>query len=125
MEHLEQNSTLEKALFYPQLDKMASDMKFISIVSIIFAAIASIALVTVPITIMQIIAAIKLKNAADDIKKYIKEEDFAFMKEAWLNVGKYMNILKILLIINIVLFVIGIIACFASCSMMGPMMGCM
>ena len=94
MEHLEQNSTLEKALFYPQLDKMASDMKFISIVSIIFAAIASIALVTVPITIMQIIAAIKLKNAADDIKKYIKEEDFAFMKEAWLNVAKYMNILK-------------------------------
>lgn len=125
MEHLEQNSTLEKALFYPQLDKMASDMKFISIVSIIFAAIASIAIVTVPVTILQIIAAIKLRNAADDIKKYIKEEDFGFMKEAWLSVGKYMNILKILLIINIVLFVIGIIALFTSCSMMGPMMGCM
>ncbi len=122
MEHLDQNSTLEKALFYPQLDKMASDMKFISIVSIIFAAIASIAIVTVPITILQIIAAIRLRNAADEIKKYIREEDFANMKEAWINVGKYMNILKILLIINIVLFVVCIVACFASRTFMGPMM---
>ncbi|MEI6091087.1 MAG: DUF5362 family protein [bacterium] len=124
MEHIEQNSTLEKALFYPQLDKLASDMKFISIVSIIFAAIASIAIVTVPVTILQIIAAIKLRNAADDIKKYIKEEDFAHMKEAWLSIGKYMNIVKILLIINIVLFVVCMIACFFSCRFMGPgMMG--
>jgi len=123
MEHIEQNSTLEKALFYPHLEKMASDMKFISIVSIIFAAISSIAIVTVPITILQIIAAIRLRNAADDIKKYIKEEDFAHMKEAWLNIGKYMNIVKILLIINIVLFVVCILFCFISRSMMmGPMM---
>lgn len=122
MEHLEQNSTLEKALFYPQLEKMASDMKFISIVSIIFAAIASIAIVTVPITILQIIAAIRLRNAADDIKKYIKEEDFAHMKEAWLNVGKYMNILKILLIINIVVIVFSIFVCIMSFSMFAPRM---
>lgn len=122
MEHLEQNSTLEKALFYPQLEKMASDMKFISIVSIIFAAIASIAIITVPITILQIIAAIRLRNAADDIKKYIKEEDFAHMKEAWLNVGKYMNILKILLIINIVVIVFSIFVCIMSFSMFAPRM---
>jgi len=122
MEHIEQNSTLEKALFYPQLEKMASDMKFISIVSIIFAAIASIAIITVPITILQIIAAIRLRNAADDIKKYIREEDFAHMKEAWLNVGKYMNIMKILLIINIVVIVFSIFVCIMSFSMFAPRM---
>lgn len=116
MDNLEPKTTLEKALFYPHLDKLASDMKFISIVSIIFAAISSILIVTIPITIIQIIAALRLKNGADDLKKYLQSEEFSFMKEAWLNIGKYMNLVKILFIVDIVAVVFGIIIMFMSSS---------
>lgn len=93
-----------------QVDKMARDMKFFSVVYILQGALLCLTIVGAIIGIPMIIYHLKLNDSASSYRKFAQSSDFYHLTKAFENQRKFFFFYKVLIIVMIVVFLLYIIA---------------
>ena len=88
---------------------MASDMRFVGIVSIILGALNSIMIVTAIIGVPVIFAGIRLRESAMHFQTFAEGDDQTALKHAHERLSRSMHITKVLMIIYIVFSALSLI----------------
>jgi hypothetical protein len=91
------------------INKMAGDMKFVALWSIISGAISCIGCISAIWGIPIIMSGLRLKEAANGFISYAGNSDKATLEKALYDQGRYFFIQKILIIIVLILLVLEII----------------
>lgn len=91
------------------LMKMAKDMNFLGIVSIIYGAFSCISIIGAVIGVPVIITGIRLRESADAYRAYIESDDKGMMYRAVERLSSFFYIYKVIAIIYIVLIALSII----------------
>lgn len=95
--------------FIEMVKKMAGDMKFNGIFSIIYGALSCLSIVGAIIGVPLIFAGLRLNEASDLFKSYINSGDFLSLSNALERQGRYFFINKVLIIIALVLLALYIV----------------
>ena len=94
--------------FHHVLFKMAGDMKFLAIYSIVYGAINCLTIIGAAIGVPMIFVGIRMKDSAEAFRAYTSVKDVNILQQALFLQSKYMRTLKILGIISIILFIVVI-----------------
>ena len=105
---LQNVSVLNNEYLVTIVDDMARDMKFYSIFYIIYGGFVSLTIFGAIIGIPIIIYNLKLKDAADQYKRFARDKDFFQLNKAFENQKKFFFFNKILIIIGLVFMLIYI-----------------
>ena len=89
--------------------KMASDMNFVGMFTIIYGAISCLSIIGAIIGIPLIFAGIRLREAVDEYKIFQTSNSSAALRRAFEKQQRYFYILKILIIVSLVMMVLYII----------------
>jgi hypothetical protein len=96
--------------------KMAKDMNFVGLWSIIYGAITCIGIITAVIGIPYIIAGLRLRDAANYFKSYSAHAEYFTLEQAFRMQSEFYRYIKIVIIISLVflaLYIVGMIVFFA------------
>ncbi|MDY6910833.1 MAG: DUF5362 family protein [Chloroflexota bacterium] len=99
----------DKEMQAPIVGKMANDMKFVGLFSIIGGALYCLGIIYALVGVPMIICGLRLREAADNFAYYEKSKDTTFLERGFEKQGICFFILKILIIISLVLFAIIIL----------------
>ena len=91
------------------LNKMASDMNFMAIYSIVMGAITCLSIIGAALGIPQIFAGLRLRESSEAFKSYASTNNVAALQFAFERQQRYFHITKIIAIVGIVLAVLIII----------------
>jgi hypothetical protein len=90
------------------ISKMASDMKFVGLFTIIIGGFYCITIIGALLGVPFIIAGIRLREAADSFMYYLSTKDMRMLENACERQSRYFNIIKILMIIALAILVLYI-----------------
>lgn len=97
----------------PDIIQMGKDMNFTSIFIIIYGAISCISIIGAIFGIPIIIAALRLKEAAEAFKHYAINNDMNALNYGFDKQANAFRILKILIIVSLIFYALAIILVFA------------
>ncbi len=118
MEHNE--NYIQVNMSIPDFRNIAGWATFNAIINIIVGALSCLGIITAAYGVPQIIAGVRLLNAADDLKRYLATNDYQRITEAFFNLNKYFKlngiatIVKICMGIVFLIIYIGLIVAFIS-----------
>jgi len=93
--------------------KMTSDMKFVGMFQIVYGAFACLSIVGALVGIPMIMSGLRLRDSADAFASYQTTPDPNWLARALQNQGGYFNLQKIVAIITLIMFVVGMV-CYAA-----------
>jgi hypothetical protein len=99
------------------MSKMASDMNFMAIYSIVMGALTCLSIIGAAIGIPQIFAGLRLRESSEAFKSYLTTNNPAALQFAFERQQRYFFITKVLAIVGIILAVLGIIFYFVMISL--------
>lgn len=99
--------------------KMAGDMNFLGIISIIYGALACLSIIGALFGVPMIIAGIRMRESSDGFKGYLQSDDVGELFAALERQSRFFNIYKILTIVYIVIAVLYIIGWVIFISIVG------
>lgn len=108
--------------FIEMVKKMAADMKFNGVFTIIYGALNCLTIIGAIIGVPMIFAGLRLNEASDLFKAYLNSGDFVSLSNALERQGRYFFINKVLIIIALVfiaLYIIVIIILISSGIFLG------
>jgi hypothetical protein len=105
----QQNFLQVDEIMQRQIDEMASNMNFMGILTIILGAISCIGILSAAYGIPLIFAGIRLRESAEAFRAYIHTSDKNALYAAFSKQNRFFFILKVLAIIYLLLFAVGII----------------
>lgn len=109
-EPVNMDSSYSVNLGLPDLKNFAGWATFTAIIDIIVGALSSLLIITAAYGVPQIIAGVRLLNAADNLKFYLTTNDSRKISEAFVNLNKYFKFTGISIIGKIIFGILGIIA---------------
>ena len=89
--------------------KMTSDMKFVGMFQIVYGAFACLSIIGALVGIPMIMSGLRLRDSADAYTNYQSTPDPNWLSRALQFQGGYFNLQKIVAIISIIMFVVGIL----------------
>jgi hypothetical protein len=95
-------------MFQFTLTKMAGDMKFVGLFTIILGGFYCLTIIGALVGVSFIIAGIRLREAADSFMYYLSTKDARMIEHACERQSRYFNIIKILMIIALAMIVLYI-----------------
>jgi hypothetical protein len=95
-------------MFQFTLTKMAGDMKFVGLFTIILGGLYCLTIIGALLGVPFIFAGIRLREAADSFMYYISTKDMRMIENACERQGRYFFIMKVLLIIALAFIVLYI-----------------
>lgn len=99
---LQNVSILQSKLLSGTVSQMASDMKFYAIFYVIVGVFYCFTIFGALYGIPLIIYSIKLKDSADEYRKFVRDKDFSSLLEAMENQRKFFFFNKVIIIIGII-----------------------
>ncbi|PKL84244.1 MAG: hypothetical protein CVV24_00775 [Ignavibacteriae bacterium HGW-Ignavibacteriae-3] len=96
-------------MFQIYFDKMIRDMRFVGMFAIIYGAITCLSIIGAIIGVPVIFIGMRIREAADQFSIFKSTNNAAALRAGFELQGKYFNILKILIIIQIALIVLAIV----------------
>lgn len=115
MEHLDDlnldsNTTIKPpSPFQFAFESMTKDMRFVGMFTIIYGAIICLTIIGALIGVPMIFIGMRMREAADQFLIFKTTNNSATLRLGFELQGKYFRIIKILIIIQLVLMVLGII----------------
>lgn len=117
------NMPISNSLLQATITKMAGDMKFVGIFSIIYGAITCLGIISAIVGVPLIIAGLRLREAADSFSTYLASNDSVALLQGFERQAKYFFIQKVFLIIALVfvaLYILFIFVFLGSMSSLAP-----
>ena len=102
-----------KEMQTPSVSKMAKDMKFVGLFSIIGGALYCLGIIYALVGVPMIICGLRLREAADNFDYYEKSKDITFLQRGFEKQGNSFFILKVLIIISLALTALMTLGCIA------------
>lgn len=99
-------SLLSGNLLSTTVDNMARDMKFFAIFYVVMGGLSCLSIIGAVYGIPLIIYSLKLKDAADEFRRFSDSKDFYMLQKAIENQRKFFFFQKIIIIITIAFFVL-------------------
>ncbi len=93
----------------PIVDRMAGDMSFVGLFSIIYGALTSLSIIGAIIGVPMIIAGLRLREAADNFRDYHRQGDSLALDRALERQKTYFTITKWIIIIALALMVLSFV----------------
>ena len=99
-------SILSGNLLSNTVDQMASDMKFFAIFYVVMGGLSCLSIIGAVYGIPLIIYSLKLKDAANEFRRFADSKDFYMLQRAVENQRKFFFFQKIIIIITIAFFLL-------------------
>lgn len=109
---LQNVSILQSQILTDTVSKMRTDMKFYAIFYLIIGVLYCFTIFGALYGIPLIIYSIKLKDSADQYRKFVRDKDFSMLLEAMENQRKFFFFNKVIIIIGIVFMLLYMLLIF-------------
>ena len=109
--NLDSNTTIKPpSPFQYAFESMTKDMRFVGMFTIIYGALNCLTIIGALIGVPMIFIGMRIREAADQFLIFKTTNNSAALRLGFELQGKYFRIIKILIIVQLVLIVLGIIA---------------
>jgi len=109
--NLESNTTIKlPSPFQYAFESMTTDMRFVGMFTIIYGALNCLTIIGALIGVPMIFIGMRIREAADQFLIFKTTNNASALRMGFELQGRYFRIVKILIIVQLVLMVVGIIA---------------